>query len=63
MVRHVFEFPIEVKYGKIWVLLQEVFITGREKTSVILRNRQCCERRNFKKIEIFNHKFKNEKIA
>jgi hypothetical protein len=39
------------------------FITGREKTSVILRNRQCCERHNFQKIAIFNHKFKNENIA
>jgi hypothetical protein len=28
-----------------------------------LRNRQCCERRNFRKIAFFNHKFNNEKIA
>jgi hypothetical protein len=34
-----------------------------EKKIAILRNWQCCERRNFQKISILNHKFKNEKIT
>ena len=33
-----------------------------EKKTVKLRNRQCCEGRNFRKIAIFNHKFNNEKL-
>ena len=37
------------------VILQDVFITGREITNVILTNRHCCKRRNFRKIAIFNH--------
>ena len=40
-----------------------IFITGRENARVILSKRQRCERRNFRKIAIFNHNFKNEKIA
>jgi hypothetical protein len=44
-------------------ILQEVFITRLvEITNVILENRQCCKRRNFRKIAIFNHKFNNEKL-
>jgi hypothetical protein len=39
------------------------FITGRENANAILSKRQRCERRNFRKIAIFNHNFKNEKIA
>ena len=39
------------------------FIAGRENANVILSKRQLCERRNFRKIAIFNHNFKNEKIA
>jgi hypothetical protein len=38
-------------------------ITGRENANVILSKRQRCERRNFRKIAIFNHNFKDEKIA
>jgi hypothetical protein len=41
------------------VLLQDFFITCRENTNVILTKRQRYERRNFRKIAIFNHKFNN----
>jgi hypothetical protein len=44
-------------------LLQDVFITGREKTSAILVNRHVARSAIFEKIAIFNHEFNNEKIA
>jgi hypothetical protein len=34
-----------------------------EKKTVKMRNWQCCKRRSFRKIAIFNYKFNNEKIA
>jgi hypothetical protein len=44
-------------------LLQDVFITGREKTSAILINMHVARSAIFEKIAIFNHEFNNEKIA
>ena len=43
------------------VLLQD-FLSLVENANVILSKRQRCERCNFRKIEIFNHNFKNEKV-
>jgi hypothetical protein len=56
-----FRISAEIKYTA-WYILQEV-LSLVEITNVILKNKQCCKRRNFRKIAIFNRKFNNEKVS
>ena len=45
------------------VIFYKKFLSLVEITNVILKNRQCCKRRDFRKIAIFNHKFNNKKLS
>ena len=61
VVGRVLEFRLRLNIQR--DIFYKKFLSLVEITNVILKNRQCCKRRNFRKIAIFNPKFNNEKVS